>query len=108
MCRILPEIYLNREGDTKAAQAVDSEWKRRVLKVHTDRKREIPLNKNGKKDKSEIYKLYGSILASLMIIPTFFFTLCSERVHGDYPYTPKQAHPSNIHHSYNADRKRPR
>lgn len=65
--------YLNREGDTKVAQAVDSEWKRRILKVHADRKREVPLNKNGEKDKPEIYKLYGSTLVGLMITPTFLF-----------------------------------
>lgn len=65
--------YLNREGDTKVAQAVDSEWKRRILKVHADRKREVPLNKDGEKDKPEIYKLYGSTLVGLMITPTFLF-----------------------------------
>lgn len=65
--------YLNREGDTKVAQAVDSEWKRRILKVHSDRKREVPLNKGGEKDKPEIYKLYGTTLVGLMITPTFLF-----------------------------------
>ena len=48
--------YLNREGDTKVAQAVDAEWKRRVLKVHTNQKREVPLTDNGEKNRAEIYK----------------------------------------------------
>lgn len=65
--------YLNREGDTKVAQAVDSEWKRRVLKAHTDRKREVPLTEHGEKDKAEIYKLYGSTLVGIMITPSFLF-----------------------------------
>ncbi len=65
--------YLNREGDTKVAQAVDSEWKRRVLKAHADKKREIPLTADGEKDKVSIYKMYGSTLVGLMITPTFLF-----------------------------------
>lgn len=65
--------YLNREGDTKVAQAVDAEWKRRVLKVHTNQKREVPLTDNGEKDKKEIYKQYGSTLVGLMVTPIFVF-----------------------------------
>lgn len=41
-----PEIlltYLNREGDTKIAQAVDAMWKERVWKAHRDNKREKPI-----------------------------------------------------------------
>ena len=58
--------YLNREGDTKVAQAVDAEWKRRVLKVHTKQKREGPcLPKTGEKNKAEIYKQYGSTLVGI-------------------------------------------
>ena len=47
--------YLNREGDTKVAQAVDAEWKRRVLKVHTNQKQKFCLPKT-EKNKAEIYK----------------------------------------------------
>lgn len=65
--------YLNREGDTKVAQAVDAEWKRRVLKVHTNQKREVPRTENGEKNKIEIYKQYGSTLVGLMITPLFIF-----------------------------------
>ncbi len=66
--------YLNREGDTKVAQAVDTEWKRRVLKVHTNQKREVPLTEDGEKNKAEIYKQYGSTLVGLMITPIFIFS----------------------------------
>ena len=48
--------YLNREGDTKLALSIDAEWKKRVLKVHTNNKREAPIDENGDKIKSEIYK----------------------------------------------------
>jgi len=65
--------YLNREGDTKVAQAIDFEWKRRVLKVHANNKREIPQMDNGKKDKEKIYTLYGSTLVGLMIMSPFLF-----------------------------------
>ena len=65
--------YLNREGDTKVAQAIDAEWKRRVLKVHTNQKREVPLTEDGKRNKAEIYKQYGSTLVGLMITPIFIF-----------------------------------
>jgi serine/threonine protein phosphatase PrpC len=65
--------YLNREGDTKVAQAVDAEWKRRVLKAHTNHKREVPFTEDGEKNKVEIYKQYGSTLVGLMITPIFIF-----------------------------------
>lgn len=65
--------YLNREGDTKLALSIDAEWKKRVLKVHTNNKREAPIDENGDKIKAEIYKAYGSTLVGLMITPTFLF-----------------------------------
>ena len=65
--------YLNREGDTKVAQEIDAEWKRRVLKVHTKQKREVPLTETGEKNKAEIYKQYGSTLVGMMITPIFIF-----------------------------------
>lgn len=65
--------YLNREGDTKVAQAVDDEWKRRVLIAHTKNKRDVPLTSEGEKDKVEIYKEYGTTLVGLMITPIFLF-----------------------------------
>ena len=65
--------YLNREGETKVAQAVDAEWKKRVLTAHTKQKREVPLTAEGEKDKIEIYKQYGSTLVGIMITPIFVF-----------------------------------
>ena len=65
--------YLNREGDTKIAQAIDSEWKRRVLAVHTKQKREVPHTEDGEKDKVSIYRQYGSTLVGVMITPVFVF-----------------------------------
>jgi len=65
--------FLNREGDTKIAQAIDAEWKRRVLKAHKDKKREVPLDANGEKDKVAIYRLYGSTLVGLVITTTYVF-----------------------------------
>jgi len=65
--------YLNREGDTKVAQAVDDEWKRRVLIAHTKNKRDVPLTSEGEKDKVEIYKEYGTTLVGLLITPIFLF-----------------------------------
>lgn len=65
--------YLNREGDTKVAQAVDTEWKRRVLIAHKNNKRDVIRTDNGEKDKVEIYKQYGTTLVGMMITSTFFF-----------------------------------
>ena len=65
--------YLNREGDTKVAQAVDSEWKRRVLKAHSNNKRAVPILEDGEKNKQDIYKQYGSTLLGLMVTPVFLF-----------------------------------
>ena len=67
--------YLNREGETRVAQAIDAEWKRRVLKVHANQKREVPRDSDGEKDKAAIYKQYGSTLVGLMITPMFLFAL---------------------------------
>jgi serine/threonine protein phosphatase PrpC len=79
--------YLNREGETKVAQTIDAEWKRRVLKVHTNNKREIPLLANGKKDKAGIYKQYGTTLVGLMITPVFLFAF--QIGDGDISYADK-------------------
>ncbi len=65
--------FLNREGDTKVAQAIDTEWKRRILKIHTNYKRNIILDADGNKDKEAIYKLYGSTLIGLVITKDFLF-----------------------------------
>ncbi len=87
-CKILKELYdsyadspemlltyLNREGDTKVAYSIDSEWKRRVLKAHSNEKRETPRNDDGEKIKEEIYKMYGSTLVGIMITSSYIFAL---------------------------------
>lgn len=76
--------YLNREGDTRVAQSIDQEWKRRVIKSHSDNKREIPLDSNGNKNKEEIFKMYGSTLVGLMI--TEFYIFAFQLGDGDISY----------------------
>ena len=65
--------YLNREGEIKVAQRIDTEWKQRVLNYHTMKKREIALLESGEKDKIAVYKQYGATLLGLMITPEFLF-----------------------------------
>ncbi len=71
-----PELlltFLKREGDTKVAQAIDAEWKRRILKIHARCKREVILDAKNNKDKGAIYKMYGSTLLGLVITKEFLF-----------------------------------
>lgn len=71
-----PELlltFLKREGDTKVAQAIDAEWKRRILKIHANCKREVVLDADLNKDKGAIYKMYGSTLLGLVITKDFLF-----------------------------------
>lgn len=71
-----PELlltFLKREGDTKVAQAIDGEWKRRILKIHANCKREVVLDADLNKDKGAIYKMYGSTLLGLVITKDFLF-----------------------------------
>lgn len=65
--------FLKREGDTKIAQEIDAEWKRRILRLHSKCKREIPLDAEGRKDKETVYALYGSTLLGLVITEEFLF-----------------------------------
>lgn len=65
--------FLKREGDTKIAQEIDAEWKRRILRLHAKCKREIPLDADHNKDKEAVYKLYGSTLLGLVITEKFLF-----------------------------------
>lgn len=65
--------YLNREGDTKVAQVIDAEWKKRVYKQHIKNKREVVLDGQRKMNKEAIYKQYGSTLLGVMITPTYLF-----------------------------------
>ena len=71
-----PELlltFLKREGVTKVAQAIDAEWKRRILKIHANCKREALSDAEGNKDKEAIYKMYGSTLLGLVITKEFLF-----------------------------------
>lgn len=71
-----PELlltFLKREGDTKVAQAIDTEWKRRILKIHANCKREVIMDAENNKDKTAIYKMYGSTLLGLVITNEFLF-----------------------------------
>lgn len=65
--------FLKREGDTKIAQEIDVAWKRRILRLHTKCRREIPLDENQNKDREAVYKLYGSTLLGLVITEDFLF-----------------------------------
>lgn len=65
--------YLNREGDTKVAQAIDAEWKRRVYKNHRDNKRDIPETEDVEKQRQQIYAQYGTTLLGLMLAEDFLF-----------------------------------
>ena len=65
--------FLKREGDTKVAQAIDAEWKRRILRAHSGSKREVPLDAEGHQDKSAVYRMYGSTLIGLVITDVFLF-----------------------------------
>lgn len=65
--------YLNREGETKVAQMIEAEWKRRVLKRHTDMKRESSQLEDGSKDVISIYRQYGTTLLGLMLTETYLF-----------------------------------
>jgi serine/threonine protein phosphatase PrpC len=65
--------FFNREGDTKVAQAIDQEWKRRIRKAHTDNKREQFVDDRGERDYARVYALYGTTLVGLLIMPTFLF-----------------------------------
>ena len=44
-----------------------------MLIAHTKNKRDVPLTPDGEKDKTEIYKEYGTTLVGLMITPIFLF-----------------------------------
>lgn len=65
--------FLKREGDTKIAQEIDTEWKRRILRLHKKCRREIPVGADGIIDRDAVYKLYGSTLLGLVITGEFLF-----------------------------------
>lgn len=65
--------FLNREGELKVAQTIDSEWKRRVYKQHCNNKRPIPVKADGTPDKEAVYKMYGCTLLGLVVTNTYTF-----------------------------------
>lgn len=65
--------YLNREGETRVAQAIDSEWKRRIVKQHKRMKRPVPVKEDGEQDVLTVCKQYGTTLLGLMVTDTFLF-----------------------------------
>lgn len=65
--------YLNREGEIKIGQAVDVEWKKRVIKAHTRYKREVSFASDGNKYEEGIYRQYGTTIVGLMITSIFIF-----------------------------------
>lgn len=65
--------YLNREGDTRVAQKIEQEWKRRILAAHTMQKRPVPLTDQGERDKDALYRQYGTTLLGLLLGPEFYF-----------------------------------
>ena len=65
--------FLKREGDTKIAQEIDVEWKRRILRLHAKSNREMPLDADGEKDREAVYRLYGSTLLGLVLTKGFLF-----------------------------------
>ncbi len=71
-----PELlptYLNREGDIAIAKAIDAEWKRRVAERHRKNKREVQKSTDGRDDRNDIYRQYGSTLLGLLVARTFVF-----------------------------------
>ncbi|NCC02138.1 MAG: protein phosphatase 2C domain-containing protein [Clostridia bacterium] len=67
------QTYFNREGEINFAQSIEHEWKRRVLKTHSNAKREVPLTDSKEKDSNAIYMQYGTTLLGLFIAPEFTF-----------------------------------
>ena len=65
--------FLKREGDTKIAREIDAEWKRRILRLHTKQKRDIPRNAENDPDKDAVYRMYGSTLLGLVLTEEFLF-----------------------------------
>jgi len=65
--------YLNREGEMSFARSIEHEWKRRVLKTHSNAKREVPLTNKDEKDCNAIYMQYGTTLLGLFVSPEYTF-----------------------------------
>lgn len=86
----LLQTFLNREGDTRIAQSIDAEWKRRVIKAHSDNKRSVPKDENDETIKNEVYKMYGSTLVGVMITSSFIFAF--QLGDGDISYVDSEGY----------------
>ena len=64
--------FLNREGEMSLAKSIEHEWKRRVVKNHSNEKRDVVLD-DGKKNLDAIYIQYGTTLMGLFIAQEYIF-----------------------------------
>lgn len=65
--------FLKREGDTKVAQEIDTEWKRRILEINSGKAQDNLVEALTDKDNEAVYKLYGTTLIGLVIVKEFIF-----------------------------------
>ena len=79
--------YLNREGEIKVAQMIDTKWKANVKKTHEHEKRKFPRDEKGEVDEAALYKQYGSTLLGLLVTPSFIFAF--QLGDGDIVYVDK-------------------
>lgn len=66
--------FLNREGDTRFAQDVCSEWQARVKQSFYKNRDENFVNADGSYDWERIFSLYGTTLLGVLITETFVFS----------------------------------
>lgn len=64
---------LRREGSLRLAQTIELEWKRRVMAVHKEMDREIPMTDEDEPELSKVYRLYGSTLLGVLITDNYVF-----------------------------------
>lgn len=67
--------YLNREGDTSLAMTVCLKWQEKVKRAHQRAKRDMPLDEEGKIDKAQLLRLYGTTLIGLLVTKEYLFGL---------------------------------
>ncbi len=83
--------YLNREGETKVAQEIDSEWKRLIAEEHKKNNRDFPQivsgDKCGERDMPKVYEQYGTTLLGLVLANDFQFAF--QLGDGDIIFTTK-------------------
>lgn len=65
--------FLNREGDTKVAQTICSEWRKRIIRTHRKQKRNLAIDGDEKKSEKTVLHQYGTTLIGLMLYEGFLF-----------------------------------